>query len=41
MYVLRAVLKHVPSWNMFQIVMVCRFEKCALIEIGTVQTLSY
>ena len=29
---LRAVLKHVPSWNMFQIGMVCRFEKCAFLK---------
>ena len=30
--VLRAVLKHVPSWNMFQIGMACRFEKCAFLK---------
>ena len=32
LYVLRAVLKHVPSWNMFQIGMVRRFEKCAFLK---------
>ena len=30
--VLRAVLKHAPSWNIFQIAMVCRFEKCAFLK---------
>ena len=35
MYVLHAVLKYVPSWNMFQIGMVCHSEKCAfLIQIS-------
>ena len=45
MHVLRAVLKHVPSWNMFQIGIVCRSEKCAhfwnMLQIGAVQTSSY
>ena len=31
-YVLRAALKHVPSWNIFQIGLVCRSEKCAFLK---------
>ena len=44
---LRAILKHVPSWNMFHIMMigiVCRSEKVPfwnIRPIGAVQTLSY
>ena len=29
---LRAILKHVPSWNMSQIGIVCRSEKCAVLK---------
>ena len=31
-HVLHAVQKHVPSWNIFQISMVCRSEKCAFLK---------
>ena len=30
--VMRAILKHVPSWNMFWIGMVCCSEKCAFLK---------
>ena len=45
-HVLHAVLKYVPSWNMFLIGIVCRSEKCTILKkkmllIGTVQTSSY
>ena len=32
MRVLRAVLKHVPSCNMAQISIACRYEKCAILK---------